>query len=213
MLVEGCDWLQDNLINHPQTLEKLQVCQTKELFVAAASTLVTEGEKLVEKGDYEEAMAKFKKAKIWNSKFDFNPEKKAAPAFVKKGIELAHQGEVQKAVAAYTKAQKIDPTLKISANDWNTLCWFGSLDGGAKDVMFACEKAVALAPKHGGIRDSRGVARALTGDTKGAIEDFEAFVQWIDNDEYKSKRQGWIKDLRAGKNPFTPEVLRELRND
>ncbi len=268
LLVEGCDLLQqDYLIYHPQTLEELRVCQNQKMFVAAASTLVAEGEDLAQKGDYEEALAKFQKAKAWNSKLDFNPEVKAAPALVKKGIELAQegdiegavakfkqvqqldtnidlnpnteeleknsqtvatklaapalvnkgkelvqQGKVKEAVAAYTKAQKNDPTLEIPANDWNALCWYGSLYDGAKDVMFACEKAVALTPEDGGIRDSRGVARALTGDTKGAIEDFEAFVKWIDNDKHKSQRQYWIKSLRAGKNPFTPDVLRKLRN-
>jgi Flp pilus assembly protein TadD len=38
--------------------------------------------------------------------------------------------------------------------------------------MSACEKAVALAPKNGEFRDSRGIARALTGNKQGAIEDF-----------------------------------------
>jgi hypothetical protein len=41
--------------------------------------------------------------------------------------------------------------------------------------MVACEQAVALALEHGGIADSRGVARALTGDVAGAIADFERF--------------------------------------
>ena len=77
--------------------------------------------------------------------------------------------------------------------------------------MFACKKAVALAPKNGGNIDSRGVARALIGDYKGAIEDFEVFIKWTNNPKEKSQRQIWIKDLQNGKNPFTPEVLEKLR--
>ncbi|AOX01187.1 hypothetical protein BJP34_18635 [Moorena producens PAL-8-15-08-1] len=76
--------------------------------------------------------------------------------------------------------------------------------------MDACEKAVAKEPENGGIKDSRGLARALTGDTAGAISDFQAFVDWIDDDELKAKRQKWIDELRAGKNPFTEEVLKGL---
>ena len=92
------------------------------------------------------------------------------------------------------------------------MCWFGSLLGHAAEVMAACEQAVALAPDHGGIRDSRGLARALTGDVAGAIDDFEAYVAWTGNDRGRAQRQGWIAALRAGQNPFTPELLERLRN-
>jgi regulator of sirC expression with transglutaminase-like and TPR domain len=79
--------------------------------------------------------------------------------------------------------------------------------------MFACEKAVALAPEDGVIRDSRGVARALTGDKQGAIEDFQAFIKWSDNNELKAQRQGWIDALNAGKNPLTPDEMKSLLNE
>jgi regulator of sirC expression with transglutaminase-like and TPR domain len=78
--------------------------------------------------------------------------------------------------------------------------------------MFACEQAVQLAPDNGSIRDSRGLARALTGNTQGAIEDFEALIAQVDDQEIKSQRQRWVKDLRAGKNPFTDEELKSLLN-
>jgi regulator of sirC expression with transglutaminase-like and TPR domain len=77
--------------------------------------------------------------------------------------------------------------------------------------MEACEQAVAFDPEDGGIRDSRGLARALTGAIEEAIEDFQAFVDWTDDEEKKVQRQRWIDGLRAGKNPFTPEVLEKLR--
>jgi hypothetical protein len=54
------------------------------------------------------------------------------------------------------------------------------------------------------------LARALTGNTQGAIEDFEAFIAQTDDKEQKSQRQRWVKDLRAGKNPFTDEELKKL---
>ena len=70
-------------------------------------------------------------------------------------------------------------------------------------------------PIFGGWKDSRGLARALTGKTAEAIEDFEAYVKWSDNSAHKAQRQRWIDDLRAGKPPsaiFTKEVLKQLRN-
>lgn len=134
------------------------------------------------------------------------------------GKELAQQGKIEEAIAAYEKARTFDPTLNISAQPWNTLCWNGSLLGYAAEVMNICEQAVELAPEHGGIRDSRGLARALMGDIEGAIEDFRAFVDWMEEEGYRemykeeiSQRQRWIDALRAGENPFTPEVLEKLR--
>ncbi|PMB46335.1 hypothetical protein CEN39_26055, partial [Fischerella thermalis CCMEE 5201] len=274
VLSRGCSQLQQYFISHPDSLEKFKVCQNKSLFLAAAPTLVIQGEKLATEGKYEEAVAKFQKAKKWDSKLDINPEVKAAPAFVTQGIEQAirgdfsgtfkslkqaqkldpkidldpytegvqdnaefvakqlaaeglinkqslipkaqeylKQGDFTKAVATYTEIEKLQPSKQTLANSWNSLCWEGGLRGYAKDVMFACEKAVSLIPDDGNIRDSRGLARALTGDTKGAIEDFEAYIKSIDDPQAKAKRQSWVKDLKAGKNPFTPEELQKLQGE
>lgn len=78
--------------------------------------------------------------------------------------------------------------------------------------MRACEQAVALAPENCDIRNSRGLARALTGDIEGAIENFQAFVNVIIEPKWsRAQRQHWIEALRAGENPFTPEELEKLR--
>ncbi|NEO75025.1 hypothetical protein [Moorena sp. SIO4G3] len=163
----------------------------------------------------EGAIAKFQKAQAWNRELELEPETKAkqlaAPAKVKQGKQLAKEGKLTKALSLYKEAQELDPNLDISAYDWNKICWFGSLHGYAADVMDACEKAVAKEPEEGYILDSRGLARALTGDTAGAISDFQAFVDWTNNDKSKPQRQKWIDELRAGKNPFTEEVLKGLR--
>lgn len=110
-------------------------------------------------------------------------------------------------------AQTLDPTIEIRPHVGNNLCWWGSLWGHAADVMDACETAVALEPKNGMFRDSRGLARALTGDIAGAIEDFQAFVNWTDNEERRLQRQRWIDALHAGNNPFTDEEIERLLNE
>ena len=94
----------------------------------------------------------------------------------------------------------------------NTLCWFGSLGGFAGQVMPACERAIALTPPAGlpGYRDSRGVARAMTGDYPGAIEDFQAFVDSLKPGDTMTQRQAWIATLRSGKNPFDQALLDSL---
>ena len=77
--------------------------------------------------------------------------------------------------------------------------------------MFACEKAVKLTPNYGEIRRYRGLATALTGNYQGAIEDFQVLVESIEDEENKARVEGWIETLKKGENPFTSEVLKELK--
>ena len=207
----GCEQLNDYLITYPQELEELEICQTPSRKKIAASAWVKKGENLAQTGDVKAAVDSFRKALNWDPNLQINPKALAkrlsAPAILKNGKILAREGNIKEAIAAYNKAQKIDPNLIISASDWNSLCWQGSIRQLATQVIFACEKAVKLSPKNGDFLDSRGLAKALIGDTQGAIEDFQAFVDWTDNQEKKVQRQEWIKALRAGENPFTDEVL------
>jgi hypothetical protein len=88
----------------------------------------------------------------------------------------------------------------------------------AAEVLDACEQAVTFAPDYGNYRDSRGLARALTENFTSAIEDFQVFVEWINvkwaiGEKAKAQRQQWITVLQKGENPFTPEVLEQLRQE
>ena len=214
LLASGCHVLHNHLIFNPETLAELKQCQNPDILAAAAPELVAQGEELARNQDIDGAVAKFRQAQQWNPKLDFDPNKKAqAERSVAEGEQLAQQGKVREAIAAYTQAQKLDPQVEIADSSWNSLCRYGSLKGYAKDALFACEKAVALAPNDEEVRDSRGLARALTGDTKGAIADFEAFIATTDNEEQKSQRQSWVKALKAGKNPFTPQELQKLEKE
>ncbi|MBW4675075.1 MAG: hypothetical protein KME52_13930 [Desmonostoc geniculatum HA4340-LM1] len=102
----------------------------------------------------------------------------------------------------------IEPALQSLAS----LSIYYYLKKQAADVLPVCEKAVALAPEDDNIRDSRGLARALTGNYQGAIEDFEAYIAQTQDKNSKAQRQRWVKDLRAGKNPFTETELKKLQN-
>jgi regulator of sirC expression with transglutaminase-like and TPR domain len=97
--------------------------------------------------------------------------------------------------------------------NWGKLCWFGSLNNQAQDVMFACEKAVKLKPNDGKFRRYRGLARALTGNYQGAIDDFQLLVESIEDEDKKAIVEGWIETLKKGENPFTSEVLEEFKNN
>jgi tetratricopeptide (TPR) repeat protein len=140
----------------------------------------------------------------------------SAIRFANAGMTQARQGDIEDAISYFAQAQASDPE-GISANSWNGLCWFGSLWGYAAEVMEACEMAVALDPEHGGIRDSRGVARAIMGDYTGAIEDFNFYVEWAKENYaygiYSNKREAWITELENGRNPFDEEMLESLKHE
>ncbi|MCP4544057.1 MAG: hypothetical protein GY832_43655 [Chloroflexi bacterium] len=124
-------------------------------------------------------------------------------------------GSSEVASRAYERA--IEWTSDISdGNLYETVCRSASLHGFAELVLPVCERAVELMPSS---RDSRGLARALTGDVMGAIEDFTSAVeQWQEAgaEEYAqfiSDRESWIAQLAAGENPFNEQTIETLRNE
>ncbi|OGN72249.1 MAG: hypothetical protein A2X25_00880 [Chloroflexi bacterium GWB2_49_20] len=125
-------------------------------------------------------------------------------------------GEVDPAVEMYQALHTLGMREGVSAQTWNKVCWFGSLWGQAQKVLDICELAVAEDPSNGAIRDSRGLALALTGKTNEAIEDFQVFVDWSkQNGNYETdgrQREKWIAELRRGQNPFNEQLLQSLRN-
>jgi tetratricopeptide (TPR) repeat protein len=195
-------------------------------------SVLQEAQELARAGDLEAAVILFRRARTLDPSLAFQPEaeanKWAAQGLLTQGEELVRQGHVPEALAAYADAQQRDPTLHISAEQWNRLCWLGSLEGHAAVVLHACEQAVTLEPDDGSAHQSRGIARALTGDFNGAIADLDLFITWslanwqfplaFGSEQDKTslmallaKRQSWIEALQAGRNPFDAAMLEELR--
>ncbi|XZN97515.1 MAG: TIR domain-containing protein [Microcoleus sp.] len=233
------DWLKsacNRLILHPvlvapETLlvrdaEMLSVakeagktCQTSAWNDAEnAQFLVNRGRSIAWQGDVGQAIATFQQAQKLLPSLEVPAQDRikqwAADGLIEKGENLVQEGKVQEALDAFEKAKQFEATWKIPQQSWHTLCWYGALHGaaheGAKAVIAACDTAVALAPGNVGVRDSRGVARALTGDTTGAIEDFQAFIKGTDSAEGKKQRQGWIDALKKGENPFTQKEIQRF---
>jgi tetratricopeptide (TPR) repeat protein len=248
LMAIGCYRIRPYLITNVSDLESLPVCQLPQSPQLAAEYLVREGEKLAEAGQFEAAIDQFDRAiqlqpdlaptlspKIaeLRSQTRLVEEKAQAQARLAKGKQLVEQGKIPDAIAAYTEAERLNPD-GISARSWNSLCWQGSLYGYAAEVLDACEKAVASAPSAGEIRDSRGLARALTGKAQGAIEDFRVYIEWADengdSDDIRQRQrwidalEQWLADpkqaypftyeaLKAGSPPFQPGELDQLKGD
>ncbi|MBD2412624.1 hypothetical protein FACHB389_11225 [Nostoc calcicola FACHB-389] len=138
----------------------------------------------------------------------------AAALSLSQGISWVREGKIKEAQEAFKQAQILDPSLRNSAEFWNSICWVGCLHGHAKKVLSICEKAVTSDPDNKYYQDSRGLARVLTGDLVGALEDFHAAVDSgsLDYSDYvKRQRLRWIEALKSGNNPLTPEELEKLR--
>ena len=206
-----------NLDLHPDTPDLDQEAQAVAThFVAIAQR--DKAENLARYGDREAAIALYQQALELSPKLDLNPEtetidadpvqvarKFSAPQFIIEGQRQVQEGEVQSAVENYAMAQADDPDLDITDQDWDKLCWFGTVNQQVEAVLFACENEVALQPNAQSSLDSRAIIRAVKGDSEGAIADFERYIQWVQTEERKTQGQAWIDALKVGKNPFTPE--------
>jgi len=189
---------------------------------------VYEGRHLAEIGDVKAAIAAFQKAQRLDPDIDLDPTTKiiekdpqavaqkfadlgASKRKIQEGDELARKRDTDKALKAYAEAEKLDPSLASNASFWNRRAWYVTLGGNAVNGLEASEKAVRLGGKYvPHYQDTRGLARALTGDTQGAIQDFEAFIASDQLATQKAQRQEWVNALRKGQKPFTPELLETL---
>jgi hypothetical protein len=117
-------------------------------------------------------------------------------------------GEVD---GALRDARAIEGAATRLAKTWDTACRWGALWNRASDVLGECDRAAALSGEHPLVLNSRGIARALTGDTAGAIEDLEAYAAWTEDEDLAAKRREWVGQLRNGGQPLTDETLAQLR--
>ncbi|MGK7887384.1 MAG: hypothetical protein AB4057_22495, partial [Crocosphaera sp.] len=193
----------------------------QELNQLAASALVKEAKEIVseEKSDNINRDVSMAKQKLNQAKkLDPNLDKKEiAQALIERGVSLAQADKIDQASIAYKTAQEFYPELKIDSESWLTLCFGGTLNKQVNDVLFACENAVKTATDKDGIelaKGVRGIAKALTGNFDDAIKDLEILISNpnILDDELKTKFKQWVETLKKGENPFTDEVLEELKN-
>jgi hypothetical protein len=123
--------------------------------------------------------------------------------------------EINAEQAAQAFNALVEPVIDTGDAEFiNAVCLVGTIKGFGRVVLPACERAVQLAPDQIPYRSTRGLARAFAGDIEGAIQDFQAYVDWSQRnglyDEFGSKRTNWIEALQAGRNPFTIEILSNL---
>ncbi|WP_442948687.1 tetratricopeptide repeat protein [Nostoc sp.] len=168
-----------------------------------AERSVDEGNSRLEEKKFKEALADYTEALKFDPKVEIS---------VDSWNTLCRQASLQEGNGMELMIFRLPVFIEPALQSLTSLSIYYYLQKQAADVLSACEQAVAFAPEDSNIRNSRGLARALTGNYQGAIEDFEAYIAQTDDKDSKAQRQRWVKDLRAGKNPFTDAELEKLRN-
>jgi len=190
-------------------------------FQAVAQGVLSDAEELAREGQVADAVAKYDLAQRLDERLDYESVQMARQNLLRGRFDdyekHLREDEFTLAFTDLAAADDAVPGVRVTSEDWNRLCWAGSVHRRPGEVMEACDRAVAAANPEDRpyYRDSRGLARALTGDYNGAIEDFEAFVNWARGHaevaDLVVAREDWIATLTAGKDPFADVDIRQLQ--
>ena len=157
-------------------------------------------------GDTELAIADFTRA------IELAPD--SAAGYYNRGLVYSALENWQASTEDLQAAQEREPRNPAFSN---TLCWQLGVQRQPELALPYCDLALEYDPD-GPYHDSRGLANAVMGHEDEAIEDFRAFLDWVDTSVketcrpyYRPSRESWIATLQSGGNPFDDETLRELR--
>ncbi|RIK71647.1 peptidase C14 [candidate division KSB1 bacterium] len=206
----------------------------------AAQGLVAQGREFAALGNLDEARTKFQRAQeldhtLGSSLTDEINKYEAFGLLFLKAFQIGKESmqrmaegqtieknKIEEFITIYKKAEALYPIHKISGDTLNVqfwiLCMWGNMWGHGDEVKSACENAAAIdSTRIIGYRFIRACAKALKGDSAGAIEGFQAHLRWVSNfpqsleaEEERVRIQKWIKNLQAGQNPLTPEEIKRV---
>ncbi|RMD63301.1 hypothetical protein D6833_05815, partial [Candidatus Parcubacteria bacterium] len=117
------------------------------------------------------------------------------------------------AAARYEVAVSLSLQARIDANNAYKTCQYGTKEGFAEMVLPACDRAVELLQDKPFALNARGIARALTGDREGALEDLNAVVEewegssWASRSRVAARSKQLIEIIESGQD-ITPYVPR-----
>lgn len=165
------------------------------LFVIPAiqkDNYLTQGNRLYYRGDYDGAIAAYRKALKIDPKY--------AVAHYDIGLALDAQGKKTEAIAAYRRAIRFDPkdadahyALGLTLSD------VGKLD----EAIAAYRKAIALKPEQPGAYFNLGLALRDKGKRKEAREVFEKYLKLAQNKPEESAwadaAKDYVRELKKGK--------------
>lgn len=123
---------------------------------------------------------------------------------------LLKAGDRSQARVYFQKASNASAKSQDSQH-LNSLCWNGAKAGFGSEILPSCDHAISLHPKSHAYRDSRGLARALTGDFSGASEDFQYWIDSNEKDPKKAKSLAIRKQMMAAIKDKNADEIENLR--
>jgi hypothetical protein len=99
-----------------------------------------------------------------------------AAALRERSLFQIRLGELDAALADIAEARRLDPDTALQAWELMSLCALGVSEGRPAEVADACDRAVVDQPLDAEAYDLRAAARALQGDTAGAMADLESYL-------------------------------------
>lgn len=204
----------------------------QEAVKSSVEELLANGRYLAAAGDIDKATAAFEHAHTLDRALPFDDaareaKRLAAPGIAANAARLARDGAIAEAVAELARARAYDAKLAVPAATWIALCWHGALAGQAAAVAVACDSAMAGDFPDGRAMTARAVAKAMLGRLDEAAADVRAFLDWEKHEQAKrmglqrrqhlaaerARHEQWLAALGAGKNPFTAEERKRMRDE
>ncbi|WP_246559554.1 WD40 repeat domain-containing protein, partial [Leptothoe kymatousa] len=198
-----------------------------EVYRLATPGLEHHAQQAAEQGDIQQAMDLLEDLQTHRPDYvpDLTPLAKATEKHCKK---LARQGDIDQAFdcldAIGQQLPNHDVSMDMLMGVAGHACLYEKPDhpGVLPTLQRISAWLTTFEPENGKHWALWGLYRALTGDLASSAEDWQSWVDWVETDdgqqedensEYLEQAKGWIECLKAGKNPFTAEVLAELRED
>lgn len=181
-------------------------------------SLVDEGDRLARAGDIKAANAIYQRANELMPSMGIQVPARASEIAAREriavGLNLVRHGQIENANQALIEAKAINPNVEIHSYYYDVFCQYGSLWKQASAVLKQCDLAVDTSDNWPFYRRDRAIARAMTKNYNGAIDDLYAYLTWIKDGSQDEEQirtvESWITALKEERNPFDLDTLRKL---
>ena len=138
----------------------------------------------------------------------------SATPWYNRALLYSSSGSVDLSISDLQRALEREPRNPVYLN---AVCWQLAVQRQPDDALPYCNLAQEYEPD-GPYHDSRGLVHALMGHNTEAVDDFRAFLAWVDSSiketcrrYYRPSREAWISSLQSGADPFDDATLHALR--
>ncbi|MCX7702530.1 MAG: tetratricopeptide repeat protein [Planctomycetota bacterium] len=136
--------------------------------------LYKQGVEALSRGDFESAIADFKKVLRLNRDYGERLNLKLADALNARGLAKAGKGDLEGAIADYTEALELSPNNAVVFNNRGNVLM---KKGDHKSAMADFDRALQLNPRFSLAFYNRGFAKYYESDLEGAIRDFTEAIR------------------------------------